>query len=43
MIIPILLFALAIEIISKPRLDITENKKLILWYGRKNRNHIFLN
>lgn len=33
---------LVIEIIFKPRLDVTVEKKLLLWYGRKVRNFIVL-
>jgi len=40
--IPFIIFLILIEIIFKPRLDITEQKALLLWYGRKIRNYIIL-
>jgi hypothetical protein len=43
MIIGILIFAILIEVVFKPRLDITIDKKLLLWYGRRKRNYIVLN
>jgi len=40
--IPAIIIIILIEIFLKPRLDITEQKALLLWYGRKIRNYIIL-
>jgi hypothetical protein len=40
--ISLIIFLILIEIIFKPRLDITEQKAVLLWYGRKVRNYIIL-
>jgi len=41
-VIAFVLFIIGVEIILKPRLDWTREKKLLLWYGRKNRDYIVL-
>lgn len=38
----ILTLAIIIEIIYKPRLDITSEGELLLWYGRKYRKYKIL-
>lgn len=40
--ITLLLIILAIEIIFRPRLDITVEQELLLWYGRTKRKYIKL-
>jgi hypothetical protein len=39
----ILILILGVEIVFKPRLDITSDNRLLLWYGRSNRKYVFLN
>jgi len=41
-IIAFVVVILLIEIIFKPRLDLTRERKLLLWYGRKRRDYIEL-
>jgi hypothetical protein len=40
--IGILIIILGIEIESKPRLDYTADRKLVLWYGKKQRKFVIL-
>jgi hypothetical protein len=40
--IPLIILLILIELIFKPRLDITEQKALLLWYGRRVRNYVIL-
>jgi hypothetical protein len=43
MILSTLTFILVIEIMLKPRLDITKDEKILIWYGKSNRKFIMLN
>lgn len=38
--ITIILLSILIELIFSPRIDITKNKNILLWYGKYKRNYI---
>lgn len=42
LIIFLLIIVPPIEIFFKPRFDFTQDEKLLLWYGKKNRNYIII-
>lgn len=35
-----ILIAIFIELIFRPRIDVTKEKDVLLWYGRNKRNYI---
>jgi len=39
-VVALILLALIIEMIFRPRFDATRDKKLLLWYGKNNRKYI---
>jgi len=40
--IQFIITVILIELLFKPRLDFTREKKLLIWYGRRIRNYVVL-
>lgn len=38
----IIVSVLVVELIFRPRIDITTERQILLWYGRKNRMYFFI-
>lgn len=38
----LIIFLVVVELCFRPRFDFTQDEKLLLWYGKKNRNYIII-